>query len=268
MAQKPLIVIADEDEESFYRALPLWEERVEFHPLSRPFSFLHLPDPDLMLIDCGDNTAKGLDLLTQSKRERTDVPVILIAEPAEGGGDETAVAAYRLGARHFLEKPVGLFRLKETVEELLRIKRSSRERREPTAAGYGAAHQNPDMQPDIPPSLLRAIQLMEKKLAEPLNIDMLADAAGMSRYHFCRVFKKSIGVTPMTLVSRLRIERAKELLRRGKPVSLICMEVGYNDLSHFIRQFKRSVKCTPGAYRARTAGYGYRAGTSDRTLHT
>ena len=249
MERKPVLIIAGKEQETFYRALPLWEERIEFHPLQETFSFLPYPDPDLLLIDSGFDHHRGLALLEQLKRERADVPVILLADTAN---DATTAAAYRLGARRYLQKPIGLFELKEAVEELLMIKRSSRESRTPLLAD----RKNPVTLPsgamgnDTPENLMRAVLLMESSLSSPLTVEMLAKEAGLSKFHFCRVFKKAAGVSPMALLSRLRIERAKELLKKGKPVSLTCLEVGFSDISSFIRHFKKAACCTPGAYQS------------------
>ncbi|HZV82087.1 MAG TPA: helix-turn-helix transcriptional regulator, partial [Geobacteraceae bacterium] len=77
----------------------------------------------------------------------------------------------------------------------------------------------------------------------------MAHEGGVSKYHFCREFKKSTGMTPMNYLARLRIKRSKEFLRKNLPVSTIAMKVGFNDLSSFNRHFRKFVGLTPTEFR-------------------
>src|SRR5512139_1909530 len=61
-------------------------------------------------------------------------------------------------------------------------------------------------------SLLKAVCFIEENLGEDVTLDGIAGAANMSKYHFTRVFKRQIGMSPMSFVSHLRIERAKQML--------------------------------------------------------
>jgi AraC-like DNA-binding protein len=74
----------------------------------------------------------------------------------------------------------------------------------------------------------------------------LAQKAGMSKYHFSRVFKRYIGMTPIKFVTLRKIEKAKELLkRRDFNVSAVAYQLGFNDVSTFIKQFKKFTGLTP-----------------------
>ncbi len=119
-----------------------------------------------------------------------------------------------------------------------------------------------DMQPslipimvtsDKPQNLLQVVAFIEGNLWSSMELGSLAKQAHLSKFHFCRVFKRHIGMNPMKFVAVLRIERAKELLTRNdKTVSLVANEVGFRDLSNFIRQFKKLTGVTPTMYRDMT----------------
>jgi AraC-like DNA-binding protein len=100
--------------------------------------------------------------------------------------------------------------------------------------------------------LRRARDLMDREYARPLEVAELARAALMSKAHFSRRFRAAYGETPYAYLMTRRIERAKELLRRGDmSVTEVCMEVGCTSLGSFSARFTELVRETPTAYRAR-----------------
>jgi len=73
----------------------------------------------------------------------------------------------------------------------------------------------------------------------------------MSPYHFLRVFRASVGMTPHQFVLRTRLQRAALRLRRSDdPVSTIAYDAGFNDLSTFNRRFKRIMGASPREWRS------------------
>ena len=100
-------------------------------------------------------------------------------------------------------------------------------------------------------SVERAIRHMKEHLADPLDLDELAQIAAISKFHFVRVFDETTGTTPHHFLSCLRIQRAKELLlKSGTPITEICMEVGYNSLGTFSTTFSQLVGLSPQEFRA------------------
>jgi AraC family transcriptional regulator len=99
----------------------------------------------------------------------------------------------------------------------------------------------------------RAIRRMKESLAEPVGLDQVAEAAGMSEAEFARVFDQITGTPPQHFLECLRIQRAKELLlTTDSSVTEICKEVGgaSTSLSSFSRTFSALVGYTPQDFRA------------------
>ena len=94
----------------------------------------------------------------------------------------------------------------------------------------------------------RAQELLAENLDEKVSLDAAAEAAGLSRYHFLRTFKRETGVPPHVFRTQRRIERAKQLLKRGMPFALVALETGFADQSHFTNKFKQFTGATPSQY--------------------
>lgn len=89
---------------------------------------------------------------------------------------------------------------------------------------------------------------MEQYLSEKIELDSIAAAAFMSRFHYIRIFQKVYGLTPRQYLKDLRINKAKELIKQGMPVTQVCFEVGYDSLPTFSSAFKRGTGNSPKAY--------------------
>jgi AraC-like DNA-binding protein len=105
----------------------------------------------------------------------------------------------------------------------------------------------------VPPArhLLRAKDLADARYVEPLGVDDLARAAGLSRAHFSREFRRAFGASPHAYLLTRRLERAAALLRTtDNSVAEICLAVGLQSVGSFTTSFKRAFGKTPTAYRA------------------
>jgi AraC-like DNA-binding protein len=105
----------------------------------------------------------------------------------------------------------------------------------------------------VPPArhLLRAKDLADARYFEPLDVDDLARAAGLSKAHFSREFRRAFGVSPHAYLLTRRLERAASLLRvTDRSVVDICMSVGLASVGSFTTSFTRTYGATPTAYRA------------------
>lgn len=95
-----------------------------------------------------------------------------------------------------------------------------------------------------------ALSLMHERYSENLTLDDLASAAIMSKFHFIRIFRDAVGLTPCRYLSALRLHEAKRLLRSTRMnVSDISSKVGYSSTGSFTRRFTESVGYSPIQYR-------------------
>jgi AraC-like DNA-binding protein len=103
--------------------------------------------------------------------------------------------------------------------------------------------------------MLRARDAMDRAFAQPLDVPGLAAVAHVSPSHFARQFRATFGETPHRYLQRRRVERAMELLRAtDRPVTEVCLDVGFHSLGTFSRTFRAIVGESPSAYRARVTG--------------
>src|SRR5947209_2105310 len=106
----------------------------------------------------------------------------------------------------------------------------------------------------VPPArhLLRAKDLADARYFESLDVDDLAHAAGLSRAHFSREFRRAFGESPYAYLLTRRLERAAALLRTTDlSVADICFSVGSQSVGSFTTSFTRTFGISPTAYRRR-----------------
>ncbi len=90
---------------------------------------------------------------------------------------------------------------------------------------------------------------------EPVDLERAAGVAGVSPFHFLRLFAAVLGVTPHQYLVRARLRRAARLLAGDEhPITEIALEVGFNDLSNFVRTFHRAAGVSPRRFRQAARG--------------
>ncbi|MCG9547993.1 helix-turn-helix transcriptional regulator [Vibrio harveyi] len=89
---------------------------------------------------------------------------------------------------------------------------------------------------------------MEKHHSENIELNDLAKAAFMSRFHYVRIFKQMYGVTPRSYLRDMRIKKAKVLLKEGHSITDTCFQVGYESLTTFSSVFRKSTGYSPKAF--------------------
>ena len=100
---------------------------------------------------------------------------------------------------------------------------------------------------------VRAAEWIEAHAAEPVALDDVAREVGLGTFHFLRVFGSVFGVTPHQYLIGARLRRAAHLLvSTAQPITDIAYDVGFNDLSNFVRTFHATAGVSPRAFRART----------------
>lgn len=110
----------------------------------------------------------------------------------------------------------------------------------------------------IPESIAKAKEYMTEHYQENISLDDLSALLHMNKFHFLRVFKRHVGMTPNEFLIQTRLNKAKGFLRTtGNTVTQISVMVGIPNTSHFINLFKKHEETTPAAYRQ--AWYGTRS---------
>jgi AraC-like DNA-binding protein/ligand-binding sensor protein len=106
-----------------------------------------------------------------------------------------------------------------------------------------------------PPVIARAREFIGEHQTEDLSLGQVAKAVNTSTFYFCKMFKKVTGIHFTDYLSRIRIEKSKNLLLNPNlRVSEIAFEVGFQSLTHFNRVFKRILGQSPTAYRTQLLG--------------
>jgi AraC-like DNA-binding protein/ligand-binding sensor protein len=101
-----------------------------------------------------------------------------------------------------------------------------------------------------PAAITRARQFIAEHQAEELSLGRVAQAAGMSSYYFCKMFKKATGVNFTNYLARVRVEKAKSLLLNPNArVSEVAFDAGFTSITNFNRTFKQLVGQSPSHYR-------------------
>jgi len=108
---------------------------------------------------------------------------------------------------------------------------------------------------DVLVHLRRARDHADRCYADPLDLAGLAAVAGLSKFHFQRLFRATYGLTPAAYVSQRRVERAQDLLRATNlTVTEVCHAVGFSSLGSFSSRFRTLVGESPSDFQRRYAG--------------
>ena len=96
--------------------------------------------------------------------------------------------------------------------------------------------------------IVQAKLFIDSRYEDKIDLDNISEEAYFSKFHFIRLFKTIYGKTPHQYLTSVRIEKALQLLRAGKPVSEVCFSVGFDSLTSFSGLFKRIVGVSPSTY--------------------
>ena len=98
--------------------------------------------------------------------------------------------------------------------------------------------------------LRRVTEFIHENLEQDLTLAEIAEAAGLSQFHFARAFRRTTGLTPQQYITQKRIERAKNLLAEGDlPLVEVSLRAGFKNQSHFTTLFRKFTRVTPKAWR-------------------
>ncbi|MDG4720454.1 MULTISPECIES: helix-turn-helix domain-containing protein [Thalassospira] len=101
-----------------------------------------------------------------------------------------------------------------------------------------------------PYQLRKTVDYIEENCGRTIRLDELAQLTGLSQSYFCSAFRESTGMPPQQWQMKARVERAKNLLKKGDtPLASVAAGVGFADQAHLTRVFRKIVGTTPGAWR-------------------
>jgi len=115
----------------------------------------------------------------------------------------------------------------------------------------GSVDRSRDARPSATLCLVR--DYLEAHFAKAISLMELSALSGVSPFHLSRRFRARYGLPPYMYLELVRVNRAREMLRRGDPISRVAFDTGFSDQSHLTRRFKRVVGVPPGQY-AKTYG--------------
>lgn len=102
----------------------------------------------------------------------------------------------------------------------------------------------------------KALEYIRQNWNKPLNLDILSLKSGVSKNHFLKVFTKVMNLTPNDYITKLRIDKAKQLLAMtNDPINLIAIHCGYDNIPYFSYLFKRKVGISPNEFRRKYSYY-------------
>jgi len=108
--------------------------------------------------------------------------------------------------------------------------------------------------------LCRARDLLASDYASRVQLQHAAREACLSDYHFHRLFRSTFGETPHDFLTRLRMQRARQLLASERTVTEVCFDIGYESLGSFSSKFRAHFGCSPVAFQRNVRRiFGYSA---------
>jgi YesN/AraC family two-component response regulator len=225
---------------------------------------------DLVLLDYILPDGSGLELLRVIRRTAPTLPIILMTG---FGSEDVAVESFRSGARDYLKKPFTALDLLARVEGVLRLGTGRRATAPVDTQALESTHAAGEHL-WYGENLQRALLFVEGHLHTTLSLDDVAREAAMSKFHFCRVIKRVTGLTFRAFLAHRRISRAIELLKDAqRSLTDIYLDVGFKDMSHFGRVFRRVTGRPPSRFRRalrvdHNGANGFRPGTDQEETAT
>jgi YesN/AraC family two-component response regulator len=206
-------------------------------------------DLDLAVIDYQLPDMTGVAAMKELKDLAPSVPVIIVTAY---GDEDTAIEAFRSGARDYLKKPFSISELSSKIDFYLALRRADKRHRKNVVPAAAALATMPSaVTLSQYHKVQRAVRFINDNYRTDIRLGNAAREAGMSRSHFSRVFRKVMGLSYQDYLNRRRIAKARNLLRTTpQTVTEIALSLGFADSTGFGRIFKKLTGYTPSACRS------------------
>jgi AraC-like DNA-binding protein len=182
----------------------------------------------------------SIEIMQATAADMTGDPGTAVAEPVFDGlaFDDPALATQLLRLHRLLEAGTDPLALDEALTATFAqlIMRHAATNRRPAEAGREDRR------------IARVIEAIDAEPGVPWRLDDLAALAGLSRYHFIRVFRRATGQSPHGYVTTRRIGLARRLLSRGERPAEVAVACGFADQAHLTRLFRQAFGIAPGRY--------------------
>lgn len=196
---------------------------------------------DLVLLDYVIPNRSGLEILRVVRRQWPWIPVVIITG---FGSEDVAILALRAGARDYLRKPINVDQLRQTVVAL------TAKRAPGTRPGPDTLMAESHSPRAVHRGIARALAYASEHFTEFIALSEVAREASLSKFHFCRLFHREMGLSFREYLQALRVRRARALLADPDlSVTEVAYAAGFNDLSNFDKVFRKIVGVPPSAYR-------------------
>ncbi|MEE3487965.1 MAG: response regulator [Bulleidia sp.] len=193
--------------------------------------------PDILFSDIRMSDMDGLTMIAALKSEHANMEITILTGYRDFSYAQEAI---RLGVRRFLLKPSKMDEINEAVDamtkELASRSSAAAEEEEPTpAAGF---------------LVRKALAYMEEHYNEHIQLNDVADHVYVSQWHLSKLINSEMNKNFSELLNGIRIRHAKELLKDSSyRIQDVADQVGFQDLPHFSRVFKKTTGMTPNEYR-------------------
>lgn len=207
----------------------------------------------LLITDVRMPEVTGLDLIRSLSRHTRRPQTVVISGYAEF---QYVQQALQLGAVNYLLKPLDKKELIEAVEEALRREEEQqRHIKLEKLVDHKLAEIDPNNNMSIGGPVKEALTILEQNLDKTLTMADMAQRLHLNSSYFSVLFKEQVGLPFTEYLSRLRIQRAKELLvNTGLSIGEIAEKVGYQTDKYFIKVFKTLEDLSPNRYRQQMKG--------------
>ena len=253
-----VLIVEDEDEIRNYllHELSSYYSVSAYENGSQALKAIKENKPDLIISDIMMPVMDGITLCKKIKGsiETSHIPVILLTALSK---DEDKAEGIETGADMYLVKPFNSNFLKKTIANLLENRRkiyiqlSQKNDNQPIESIKMKSHDEILMQ--------KIMTLVKENIADSnLNVEMLADAVGISRVHMHRKLKELTNQSARDFIKNIRMKQAAYILANKKlNVSEVAYAVGYSNLSHFSSSFKSFYGVSPKEYVKNNATESY-----------